>query len=154
MNSKLAEYVKYVREIHELEQNCNLMILKEYRPLMKFDLTAKQEMLLKLINKNIKLTVSEIAEKMDVTSSAVSQIISKLEKGEYVKREINPDNRREIIVTLNQKGVEYFSEYEKIELKIIKKYYSKLDIEEVLTMRNITLKLEKSITEEIVNEAL
>jgi len=149
MNDNLTAYVKSVRELHESEKNCNLMILNEYRPLLKYDLSTKQELLLKLIHKNKRVTVSEIAKKMDVTLSAISQILSKLEDGRFLKREINPNNRREIIVTLDEKGEEYFLDYEKIELNIIEKYYSKLDIEEVQLLKNITLKLEKLMTHEL-----
>jgi len=149
MNSNLDEYVKYVRELHESEQSCNMMILKEYEPLMKYNLTTKQEMILMLIRKENKLTVSEIASKMNVTSSAASQIISKLEKENFIKRDINPNNRREIIVTLHQRGEEFFKEYKKIELHIIEHYYSKLELDEIVTLRNITLKLERLMAETI-----
>ncbi|HEY4552253.1 MAG TPA: MarR family transcriptional regulator, partial [Bacillaceae bacterium] len=123
--------------------------LKEYEPLMKYNLTTKQEMILMLIRKENKLTVSEIASKMNVTSSAASQIISKLEKENFIKRDINPNNRREIIVTLHQRGEEFFKEYKKIELHIIEHYYSKLELDEIVTLRNITLKLERLMAETI-----
>ncbi|MBM7716076.1 DNA-binding MarR family transcriptional regulator [Bacillus thermophilus] len=139
----LNEYIRHVKELHQAEENCNLAIVNEYRPLMKYDLTSKQEMLLKLVRKYNVLTVSELAKHMKVTSSAVSQIMSKLEKDHYIKRSINPANRREIIVSLAQKGKEYFAERDHIEIKIIQKYYSKLSLEEIITLKNITIKLEK-----------
>lgn len=139
----LNEYIRHVQELHQAEENCNLLIVNEFRPLMKYDLTAKQEMLLTMVKKHNNLTVSELAKHMNVTSSAVSQIISKLEREKYIKRSINPANRREIIVSLDEKGNNYFEERERIEIKIIKKYYAKLSLDEIITLKNITLKLEK-----------
>jgi DNA-binding MarR family transcriptional regulator len=48
-------------------------------------------------------TVGEIAMEMNISSSAVSQLIAKLEKNQYIKREINLQNRREIFITLDEK---------------------------------------------------
>ncbi len=142
----LTEYIKHVKELHQAEENCNMLIVDEYKPLMKYDLTSKQEFLLKIVRKYNDLTVKELAEHMKVTSSAVSQVASKLEKEKYIKRSINPANRREIIVSLDEKGKDYFREMDNIELKIIKEYYSKLSLEEIITLKNITVKLEKVMT--------
>ncbi|MBN2625900.1 MAG: MarR family transcriptional regulator [Spirochaetales bacterium] len=50
------------------------------------------------------MRVSDIAAFMDVTSSAVTQIITSLEKSEFIEREIDPDDRRAVRVVLTAKG--------------------------------------------------
>jgi len=44
-----------------------------------------------------------MANYMNITSSAVGQLICKLEVQSYIFRSINSENRREIIVQLDQK---------------------------------------------------
>jgi len=44
-----------------------------------------------------------MANYMNITSSAVGQLICKLEEQSYIFRSINSENRREIIVQLDQK---------------------------------------------------
>lgn len=44
---------------------------------------------------------------MNITSSAVGQLICKLEEQSYIFRSINSENRREIIVQLDKNNLEY-----------------------------------------------
>ena len=48
---------------------------------------------------------SDIKDFMCVSKGAISQTISSLEKKGYVTREINPENRRKLNVTLTEKGI-------------------------------------------------
>ena len=49
------------------------------------------------------MTIGQMANYMNITSSAVGQLICKLEEQSYIFRSINSENRREIIVQLDQK---------------------------------------------------
>lgn len=53
-----------------------------------------------------KATISELSKMLQVTSPTVTQQISELEQKGWVKREINPDDRRIVHVTLTDKGRE------------------------------------------------
>lgn len=143
------ELIQYVKEMREADYACNMMLLQEYKELMDDEITTKQGVLLELVYKHGSLNISEIAEAMENTSSAVSQIVSKLEKEGYIKREINPSNRREIFVEMDTKGVEYFKRCEEIERSIINRFYSKLDWDEIVALRKISLKFKKVIEKEL-----
>jgi MarR family transcriptional regulator, organic hydroperoxide resistance regulator len=78
---------------------------------------------------------------LSITASAASQLISKLEKLGYIKREINPNNRREIIVHLGEKGHYYNQMIEKNQLYLIEKYYAKLTHEDLEKLLDIHEKL-------------
>lgn len=85
------------------------LFIEDYKKLVTdefAELSTKQQVILELLRVKNR-TVNEIAHFLSITASAASQLISKLEKQEYVKREINPDNRREIIVQLGEKGQHY-----------------------------------------------
>lgn len=52
-------------------------------------------------------TPSEISEAMKSTKGRISAILNSLEKKGFIGREIDKDNRRNIIVTLSDSGKEY-----------------------------------------------
>jgi MarR family transcriptional regulator, organic hydroperoxide resistance regulator len=119
------------------------LFLDDYKKLVTgefAELSTKQQVILELLRINNR-TINEIANYLSITASAASQLISKLEKEEYVKREINPDNRREIIVQLGSKGHHYNQMVDKNQLFIIEKYYAKLPKEDLEKLLDIHEKL-------------
>lgn len=119
------------------------LFLEDYKKLINdefADLSTKQQVILELLRVKNR-TVNEISHFLSITVSATSQLISKLEKQDYVKREINPDNRREIIVQLGEKGHHYNQMVEKNQLFIIEKYYAKLSKEDLEKLLDIHEKL-------------
>lgn len=145
MNKELREYM---REIHTLLDSINLMLLDEFKSLMNLDLTAKQWIVLNLLHKQGKLTVNEIAQRLDVTPSAVSQLLRKLQEDNYITRETNPANRRETFVHLHHRGKTLFSEVEKMEEMLAEKYYSQLELAEVHQLHHIVQKLHQIVARE------
>jgi MarR family transcriptional regulator, organic hydroperoxide resistance regulator len=121
----------------------SLLFLEDYKKLVTAEfaeLSTKQQVVLELLRVKNR-TVNEIAHFLSITASAASQLISKLEKQEYVKREINPDNRREIIVQLGKKGHYYNQMVDKNQRFIIEKYYAKLPQEDLDKLLDIHEKL-------------
>lgn len=57
-------------------------------------------------------------------------------------------DRREVIVELDERGHLYFQKQAEIELAIIYKYYTKLNTEDLLQLKDILLKLHFIISEE------
>lgn len=104
------------------------------------DLTTKQAMLLELLHEHSR-TMNEIALHFSMTASAASQLVKKLEKSGFVKRDINMQNRREIIVSLDKKGTQYNQLVSDIEHYLISKYYAKLEIGDLEKFLDISKKL-------------
>ena len=107
----------------------NYVLLHHYEEIIGHNLTPKQALVLEHVHRHSTLTVNELASKMKVTPGAISQLLAKLEQQQYIVRSINPESRREIIVTLGEKGTELYQAYEKIDQKIVDEYYSKLSPE-------------------------
>ncbi|SMF90279.1 DNA-binding transcriptional regulator, MarR family [Paenibacillus uliginis N3/975] len=149
MDNVNEDFVSCVKEMNEAEYLINALLLHEYRSLLDDEITTKQALLLELIHKHQRMTVREIADQMEVSSSAVSQIIGKLEKMGYVKREINLQNRREIIVQIGSQGVTYFAKQDKVEREIIERFYAKMEFEEVQQLLQLTLKLKEIVEQEL-----
>lgn len=133
--------ITYIKEINNLNIECHTMMMKAFHNLFDENVTGQQSVLLRHLHHHRCLNTGEISRLMDVSPSAVSQILSKLEKGEYIKRSINPDNRRETIIELDQHGVQFISKAEKIEQLIIERVYYKLEEDDLADLHRIYSKL-------------
>jgi DNA-binding MarR family transcriptional regulator len=68
-----------------------------------FDLSPSQVFALQELEEKT-LTVGEIAQKLWLDRSTVSRLIDNLVKGGFVHRILNEENRREVLVSLTEKG--------------------------------------------------
>ncbi|NBI27673.1 MarR family winged helix-turn-helix transcriptional regulator [Chengkuizengella marina] len=135
----------YYKRIKASSDALNTIFLNDYHKFVDkevLNLTPKQSILLDLLNEK-PLTNSEIAKHFSITPSAATQLINKLEKKGYLKREINLNNRREIIVHLDEKGIEYNQLMLKFELHLIQKYYSKLSEKDLENLVDLQEKIYK-----------
>ncbi|PPA87664.1 MarR family transcriptional regulator [Brevibacillus laterosporus] len=126
-----------VKRINEAEYTINRLIYKHYKQFLNCSITTQQAVVLDIVYLEKRITVGEIAIEMNISSSAVSQLIAKLEKNKYIKREINLQNRREIFITLDENGLEYFSKQDYVEQQIADKIYSKLSSNELDELERI-----------------
>lgn len=136
---------KICSKIIDYSNALSAFFLEDYKKLFTAEfseLSTKQQVILELLRIQNR-TVNEISNYFSISASAASQLISKLEKQDYVKREINPDNRREIIVQLGEKGHKYIEMIDKNQLYIIEKYYAKLSKEDLEKLLDIHEKLYK-----------
>lgn len=151
-NERKNELFNLVTEINEMTYSMNTRLIKEYWSLLNEDLSSKQIILMDLVKKESVLSISQLAKLMNVTSSAVSQIVSKLEKEKQLLRTINPNNRREITVQLGERGHNYYLKEDEINKEIVNRFYSRLKMEEVIQLRNILAKLNHVVEEELSKE--
>jgi len=148
MNKKIKQIVG---DIHHYTYEMNVKLAKAQEALFKDDLSMKQTMVLDFVHKHEKCTMGEIAHYMEITPSAISQIVTRLEKENYLKRDINPNNRREVVVMLDEFGHVYYQRDEQINELIINKIYSKMPVEDLEQLRNLIQRLYQITEEEISN---
>ncbi|MGE6632145.1 MarR family winged helix-turn-helix transcriptional regulator [Bacillus sp. NPDC077027] len=144
------EIIHFSQKIIEYSNALSAIYVKDYKNLMKDDefteLSTRQQLILELLRMKTR-TVNELAEYFSVSASAASQLVSKLELLGYVKRTINPNNRREILVDLDQRGHKFHAMIEKNQLYMIKKYYAKLPKEDLKTLLSLYEKIYAIATE-------
>ena len=138
-----------VKRINEAEYMINRLIYKHYKQYLNSGITTQQAVVLDIVYLAKRITVGEIAIEMNISSSAVSQLIAKLEKNKYIKREINLQNRREVFITLAENGLEYFSKQDYVEQQIADKIYSKLSSNELNELERIVEKLREIAMKEL-----
>ena len=131
---------EYIQEINLLQNQLNVYLATKYQNRIDNQLTAKQVLLLELISSNV-LSTKEIAQQLDVSTSAVSQLLNKLEEKGYITRTVNLKNRREILLALAPKGEAFFQEQEAFSKEIDELVYGKLPKEDLQQLAKILKKL-------------
>ncbi|AXF56712.1 MarR family winged helix-turn-helix transcriptional regulator [Salicibibacter kimchii] len=145
----MHEHQIIFKEIVEMIKRIEQKVSQQYRlPTTDISLTKRQESMLMYIFSNEHATVSDIALHFDISRSAVSQALNKLEEQDIIVRSINQENRREISLSLGENGEELHREYKKIEEMIIQNYFSEMKIEDLRQVRDITRKFQDMIVEE------
>ncbi|MDZ7268798.1 MAG: MarR family transcriptional regulator [candidate division KSB1 bacterium] len=95
----------------ELLERCQL---KRERMAEQLDLTVAEFKLLRGFQQDDVLSVSELARRVDLTSSRLTRIIDGLVEKGIVRREIGSSDRRVMNVTLTAKGREVRAELRRI----------------------------------------
>jgi len=90
---------------YEMQKICSL---KETYFCKSINLTPIEFRCLRYLYKNNFLSVNELAKKMGLTPSRVTTLLNSLEEKEYIKRDISPNDRRIIKVSLTDEG-EHFT---------------------------------------------
>lgn len=136
-----------IQQINILQNHLNIQLASRFEQKIDNQLTAKQVLLLELIRKGVTST-KNLASTLNISTSAVSQILNKLETKEYIIRSINKENRREIILKLGVKGEQYFEDLKILEDEINHNVYGQLHLEDLKHLARILEKL-NSIVEGI-----
>lgn len=134
MSSKLIE------DINIFQNQLNVLLANKYESFIDNQLTAKQVFILELIRTGI-TSSTDLAQHLQVSTSAVSQLLNKLENQGYVERTINPENRRKIEITLAAKSVQYFEQITQLEKEINENIYGQLPQEDLEALSIILKKL-------------
>jgi DNA-binding MarR family transcriptional regulator len=149
MNKKI---ITDVQELNDIEYACQAMLTREYEGMLDETVTSSQIIILNHLHDNERLLTGELAKLMEISPSAVSQMLNKMEKRKLVRRFMNPENRREIFVEMDIAGTDYIETSQKIELSIIERFYSKLSPADLKELGRIMKKFKKIIEVELANK--
>lgn len=141
-----------VKEINNLEYECERLLLQEYANVTDDKITSNQIIILNYVQEKGKIITGELPPLLGISPSAISQILNKMERMELIKREINPKNRREVFVALDHAGKKYLKVNDEIENSIIDRFYSKLPMEDLQTLKRIYTKFNQIIKDEIMKD--
>ncbi len=105
------------------------------------NLTPAQGHLLFLVKKNSGITVSEIAKKLNVSNSAITQLINGLAKEGFLERKPDPSDHRVVKLELTSKTCDQISEIRAKSVKKLSSVFSKLDDTELTMFAKIIKKI-------------
>ncbi|WP_155891160.1 MarR family winged helix-turn-helix transcriptional regulator [Ectobacillus panaciterrae] len=77
------------------------------------------------------ILMSELAARLSITKGAVTQIFSRLETKELVKRSPHPDDSRAVMVSLTEKGKSAYRAHEELHLSFYAELNAQLDEKEI-----------------------
>jgi len=134
-------------EINKTLEELWLLLETKERAYTNFQLNNQQYSLLTLIIRHPSSTPTELAEKMNITKSAISQQLVKLEMEGYIYRKQHLEDKRAFSVELGEKGLLYKNKMDKFMQQISEKYYANLSPEELTSLLSALQKLTKVIEE-------
>ncbi len=115
-------------------------IVRRYKPFLdKLDITYTQYLVLMVLWEKDHISVKEIGERLYLDSGTLTPLLYKLENRELIKKEKQPADERELIVSLAQKGKELKEEAKDVPPQIAKKV--NLTQEEAKTLYTLLYKL-------------
>lgn len=118
--------------------------------LQNLQLTTRQEAMMMRLVQDENVSISNLAYYLNISKSAVSQALNRLEKEELLIRLVNEENRREMIIKLGPEGEKLKEEFRVFEESIIQDYISRLKKEEIEQIDETLKKLDTMIKD---NEA-
>lgn len=104
-----------------------------------FKITIDQWLIIKSILENPTITQQEIAKKVFKDNASVTRIIELLVKSEYLKREVNSEDRRKSILHVTEEGKSIIQKVQNLVLENRKNALKSITSEELETM-NASLK--------------
>jgi|SRR5690625_719451 len=123
-----------------------LLYNKNAQKFNAYHLTAQQDTILFFLKDNPRITANEIAKKFVISKSAVSQVLSKLEALNFIKREPNPTNHRELLIGLAEEGLNYQILSEEADKEFMKKHFADIDLEQLQNVLQTMKKVNASIS--------
>lgn len=139
-------YKEVINEMNRAYTELYILLFQDLKD--EFGLTGRQESMLFHIHLNENTTANNIANTFNITKSAVSQVLSKLEKQQMISKQVNPNNKREYFLTLGPNGSKYIERLSELDDVLIEKYFSKIDINALEQMTETLTKINKVILEE------
>ncbi|MEC0092100.1 MarR family winged helix-turn-helix transcriptional regulator [Paenibacillus macquariensis] len=134
-NKNIAE------QINQTIKDIWMILEKKERAYTNFKLNNQQIVLLTLAIRHPFSSPSELAEKMDITKSAVSQQLAKLEKDGYIIRKQDVEDKRAFLIELGEKGMLYKKEMEAFNQQVSERYHANLSLVELTNMLSALQKL-------------
>ncbi|MEC0373701.1 MarR family winged helix-turn-helix transcriptional regulator [Paenibacillus chibensis] len=135
INKNIAERINHTIE------DIWIVLEKKERAYTNFKLNNQQYVLLTQIIRHPLSSPTELAEIMDITKSAVSQQLTKLEAEGYIRKRQHEDDKRAYSIELGEKGRLYQQEMEAFHQEITDKYQASLSASELENMLSMLQKL-------------
>lgn len=135
---------QHIQEISDIINSMKIYCqLKDRKIAKSMNFSCSELNCLKQYFKVSSLSVKDIAERLGITSGAVTRIVASLEKSGILRRDIDLNDRRGINVKLTKSGIEKIAQLKQINLEYctgifqdIKDEKTKLVLEGLLTLNS------------------
>ncbi|MEN3089904.1 MAG: MarR family transcriptional regulator [Staphylococcus pseudoxylosus] len=135
------KFLNIVNDINNISEKLYVISEKEERNFHIHNLNNQQQVILNLIINHPDFSPSDIAKTMNISKSAISQQLYKLEESGYIEKYKLESDKRLVRISLKEKGIEYKQQSEKYYEELLNKYKSQLSLKEVTDIRDSLEKL-------------
>lgn len=104
---------------------------------------ASQWTLLRELRFHGAMTQRMLQEHVGIRQSSLSELVKKLEEQEIIRRQVCPEDRRQIMISLTEKGTELCREAEERNLRQNVQYLSVLSEQEQESLLNLLTRLDE-----------
>jgi len=141
---------KLTRYFDRLEKVVHRVLRQVHTEIGKKDLgvTGSQYVVLKNLYENGSMTVSEVAEDLGVSLSAVTALVDRLCKSELATRRRDDKDRRLVWLELTSQGEEVVKTCDATRRRVVEKYITKLDEDDLSRLIEIYDKLLQTLENE------
>lgn len=129
-----------IQNIDHLFEEMLLKYEQQERSYKNYDLNNQQHVILSLVINHPSYTTSDIAQKMQISKSAISQQLHKLEDKKYIYRYQHQEDKRSYGIGLAENGLKYKQDNDQYYKVMTQKYLDNYSLEE---LREIQITLEK-----------
>lgn len=119
--------------------------------LNELELTASQAEVLRVIETFGPMSVKEVGEVLVCESGSPSRLVAALVSGGIVRREVNPEDRRETLLSLTPAGRLLAAEVRRVEAAYVQSLSADVDAGEIAQATRVLAKL---VTDERLHHAL
>lgn len=116
----------YITQIKQLQDRIFEKMLQEH----DIQLNGGQGRILFILWKTDHLTISQISEKTSLAKNTVSIVVDGMVKKNILSRDINPENRRQTIISLTDYAKSLQKEYEAVSQQMNRLFYEGFTTEE------------------------
>ncbi len=108
-----------------------------YKKIDHIKISPAQAMVINFLSEEDNITSHQLGEKTVLDSATLTGIIDRLETMELVQRNINPTDRRAILICLTKKGRELAGKIQRTMVRANREFLSKLDQNEEIMLRSL-----------------
>lgn len=127
--------------ISKIHEKGNRFIIEELKNNGTEGLVPSHGDILVCLYKNSKMTMKEIAAKINRTKPTVTVLVDKLEKLGYIKRELSNTDNRSTNVVLTKKGENFKTVFEKISKGLNEMLFKNLSEKEAKLLEELLQKI-------------
>ena len=137
-NNYMRNFLSLISKIHD---KGNRLIIEELKRNGADGLVPSHGDILVCLYQNDKMTMKEIADKINRTRPTVTVLVDKLEKLGYLQRKISQEDSRYRYIVLTKKGKDFKPVFEKISNKLNDMLYKNLSKDESDILENLLQKI-------------
>lgn len=133
----------YIKDVIESVNTLKRAVCSRMSRIKGVSVTPSQWAVLQITYNAKSIHIKDIANEMNTTGSAATQLINELEKKKYIKRTPDPSDGRATLITLTNKSNKMMGDMELVMHKSCAELFRKLSDTELKTFSRIYSKISK-----------